>query len=72
MFSDAFFFSIQTMATIGYGVLYPTDLYTNLLVTAETLVALIVLALATGLLRPFLPADREGAFQPLCHRGAPQ
>jgi len=49
VFSDAFFFSIQTMATIGYGVLYPADLYTNLLVTAETLVALIVLALATGL-----------------------
>ncbi len=48
-FADAFFFSIQTMATIGYGVLYPTDLYTNLLVTAETLVALLVLALVTGL-----------------------
>ena len=48
-FSDAFFFSIQTMATIGYGRLYPTDLYTNLLVTAETLMALAVLALATGL-----------------------
>ena len=35
VFSDAFFFSIQTMATFGYGVLYPADLYTNLLVTAE-------------------------------------
>ncbi len=47
---DAFFFSIQTMATIGYGVLVPDDLYTNLVVTAETIVALLVLALVTGLL----------------------
>ena len=49
-FGDAFFFSIQTMATIGYGVLYPADLYANLVVTAETIVALLVLALVTGLL----------------------
>jgi inward rectifier potassium channel len=48
-FADAFFFSIQTMATIGYGVLTPDDTYTNLLVTLETLFALMVLALATGL-----------------------
>ena len=48
-FADAFFFSIQTMATIGYGVLYPTDLYTNIVVTAETLFALAILALVTGL-----------------------
>lgn len=48
-FGDAFFFSIQTMATIGYGVLYPQDLYTNLLVTAETLLSIIIVAFATGL-----------------------
>lgn len=49
-FADAFFFSIQTMATIGYGVLYPDDMYSNVVVTAETIVALLVLALVTGLL----------------------
>jgi len=48
-FSDAFFFSIQTMATIGYGVLYPRDLYTNLIVTAETLTSVVIVAFATGL-----------------------
>ncbi len=48
-FADAFFFSIQTMATIGYGVLTPADTYTNLVVTIETLFALGVVALATGL-----------------------
>lgn len=48
-FQDAFFFSIQTMATIGYGVLYPQDFYTNILVTAETLTSIIIVAFATGL-----------------------
>jgi len=48
-FQDAFFFSIQTMATIGYGVLYPQDLYTNLIVTVETLTSIVIVAFATGL-----------------------
>ncbi|MFN7700634.1 MAG: ion channel, partial [Deltaproteobacteria bacterium] len=29
---DAFFFSVHTMATIGYGSMYPTTMVTNLLV----------------------------------------
>ena len=48
-FADAFFFSVQTMATIGYGQMAPATLYANLLVTLETLFALIVVAIATGL-----------------------
>ncbi len=48
-FADAFFFSIQTMATIGYGVMAPKTLYANLLMTAEVLFAIVVLALVTGL-----------------------
>ncbi len=48
-FSDAFFFSIQTMATIGYGQLAPATLYANLLVTVETAIGLIFVALSTGL-----------------------
>src|SRR5690348_18451185 len=31
-FADAFFFSVQTMATIGYGDMHPATLYANLLV----------------------------------------
>ena len=48
-FADAFFFSVQTMATIGYGQMAPATLYANLLVTFETLFALMVVAIATGL-----------------------
>ena len=48
-FADAFFFSIQTMATIGYGVLTPVGHYANSVVTVETMVALIMTAFITGL-----------------------
>lgn len=48
-FADAFFFSVQTIATIGYGAMAPATIYANLLVTAETLVGLSLLAIATGL-----------------------
>jgi inward rectifier potassium channel len=47
-FADAFFFSVQTMGTIGYGALSPKTLGANLLMTAESIVGLIVTALATG------------------------
>lgn len=49
-FLDAFFFSVQTMASIGYGAVYPKTLYTNFLVTIEALVGLIELAMTTGLI----------------------
>ena len=48
-FSDAFFFSVQTMATIGYGYIIPRTLFANLLVTVEALVGLLGLAVVTGL-----------------------
>ena len=48
-FVDAFFFSVQTMGTIGYGAMYPRSLPANLLVVAESVVGLVVTALATGL-----------------------
>jgi len=49
-FEDAFFFSVQTLATIGYGRMSPNGLLVNLLVTVEALVGLMGFALATGLL----------------------
>jgi inward rectifier potassium channel len=49
-FADAFFFSVQTMSTIGYGSFYPTSLYTHLIVTFEALLGLLGFAVATGLL----------------------
>jgi inward rectifier potassium channel len=49
-FSQAFFFSIQTFATIGYGQIGPNGLVANMVVTVEALVGLMYQALATGLL----------------------
>ena len=49
-FTDAFFFSVQTMATIGYGQMVPTSVIANILVTIEALIGLLALALITGLL----------------------
>jgi inward rectifier potassium channel len=49
-FSQAFFFSVQTFATIGYGQIGPNGFPANALVTIEALVGLIFQALATGLL----------------------
>jgi inward rectifier potassium channel len=49
-FAQAFFFSIQTFATIGYGQIGPNGLSANLIVTVEALVGLMYQALATGLL----------------------
>ena len=48
-FADAFFFSVQTMATIGYGGMHPVTMTSNLIVVSEAVVGLLVTALATGL-----------------------
>jgi inward rectifier potassium channel len=49
-FLDAFFFSVQTMATIGYGRMTPLSIYANILVTVEALVGMLSMAMATGLM----------------------
>ncbi len=48
-FLDMFFFSIQTMATIGYGKMEPVSLFCNVLVSIEALFGLLGLAMITGL-----------------------
>ena len=48
-FADAFFFSVQTMGTIGYGSMYPASRAANVLVVAESVTGLVATALATGL-----------------------
>jgi inward rectifier potassium channel len=48
-FGDAFFFSVQTMATIGYGKMAPVTTAANILVSFEALFGLMALALVTGL-----------------------
>ncbi|MDX2100484.1 MAG: ion channel [Leptolyngbyaceae cyanobacterium bins.59] len=49
-FIDAFSFSVQTMATIGYGAMHPATVYADILVTIESLVGLLGVAMATGLM----------------------
>lgn len=49
-FADAFFFSVQTIGTIGYGVLAPKDTYANLVMTAENFIGLSFVAVATGVI----------------------
>jgi inward rectifier potassium channel len=48
-FGDAFFFSVQTLATIGYGAMYPEGLGAHLLVTLEAMAGILITALTTGL-----------------------
>jgi inward rectifier potassium channel len=46
---DAFFFSVQTMATIGYGAMAPATLFGHVMVTIEAIVAMLAVAMVTGL-----------------------
>lgn len=46
----AFFFSVQTLSTIGYGQVVPIGTAANLVVTLEALVGLFGFAIVTGLL----------------------
>src|SRR5499427_9337531 len=48
-FRDAFFFSVQTMGTIGYGAMFPESTAANVVVVAESIVSLLLVAVATGL-----------------------
>lgn len=48
-FADMFFFSVQTLSTIGYGGLSPKTPYANVIVTIEAFMGMVVTALLTGL-----------------------
>jgi len=49
-FEDCLFFSVQTLATIGYGKLVPATRAANLLVSVEALIGLLGFAVLSGLL----------------------
>lgn len=48
-FEDAFFFSVQTLATIGYGSMAPVTRVGHVLVTIEALAGMLGVALTTGI-----------------------
>lgn len=49
-FLDAFFFSVQTFGTIGYGVMAPATVWANSVMTLESLVGIMLVALTTGVM----------------------
>jgi len=49
-FFDAFFFSAQTISTVGYGHISPQGFVTSVLAAFESMLGLLAFALATGLL----------------------
>ena len=49
-FFDCFFFSVQTLATVGYGHMYPQTLYGHIVSTIEIMSGLFLLAVMTGLI----------------------
>lgn len=49
-FWEAYFFSAQTLTTVGYGRIAPIGMFTNALAAIESLMGVLAFALATGLL----------------------
>src|SRR5437764_1916504 len=49
-FLDCFSFSVQTLATVGYGHMYPQTLYGHIITTIEIMSGLFLLAVMTGLI----------------------
>jgi inward rectifier potassium channel len=49
-FSDAFFFSLETLATVGYGTMAPATLYGHIVSAIEIVCGMVFTAIMTGLL----------------------
>jgi inward rectifier potassium channel len=49
-FSDAFFFSLETLATVGYGTMAPATLYGHAVSAIEIVCGMVFTAIMTGLL----------------------
>ena len=71
-FLDAFYFSVQTIGTIGYGSMFPVSTGANNIVVLESIVGLLITALATGLVfvrfsltRPRVVFGRYAAIGPM-------
>lgn len=49
-FREAFFFSVETLATVGYGHMYPSSLYGHMVSTIEIMTGMFGMALITGII----------------------
>ena len=49
-FADYFFFSVETLATVGYGTMSPATFYGHCVATAEIVTGMMSMAVITGLL----------------------
>ncbi len=49
-FVGAFFFSVETLATVGYGQMFPQTLYGHIVAAIEIFIGLMSLALITGIM----------------------
>lgn len=49
-FSEAFFFSSQTLTTVGYGHMAPANLAANIVASTESLIGILTFAVVTGLI----------------------
>lgn len=49
-FPQAFFFSVETLATVGYGHMFPATVYGHVVTTIELIVAMVWVAVITGLI----------------------
>jgi len=49
-FSGAFFFSVETLATVGYGHMYPDSFYGHCVTTVEIVIGMFGMAVITGLI----------------------
>jgi len=70
-FWEAFFFSAQTLSTVGYGHVYPSGFITNTVAAVESLLGLLMFAIATGLMygrfsqpKTYLQFSKNALFAP--------
>src|SRR5580700_1755297 len=49
-FSEAFFFSVETLATVGYGHMYPDTFYGHCVTTVEIVIGMFGMAVITGVI----------------------
>lgn len=59
-FSNAFFFSVQTLSTVGYGSISPANTFGNIVSVVEMFIGMLSMALMTGLIfsKFSLPKDQ--------------